>query len=84
MLFMLKCLIFLCLLAVPFQASAWREDFTDLSRWQPLLFPKIPLHTSYHSVSVDGSSALQADSKASASGLVLKEPYGVRGGTVCL
>lgn len=59
------------------QATGWREDFADLNRWQPLLFPKISAHSTYQSVTVDGGTALRAESHASASGLVLKKPYDV-------
>lgn len=59
-------------------AASWREDFSDLGRWQPLLFPKIKAHSSYQSVTVDGGPALRAESRASASGLVLKAPYDVQ------
>ncbi len=71
-------LLVLLLLPTLLPAAAWREDFADLSRWKPLLFPKIPAHSSYQSVTVDGGTALRAESRASASGLVLEQPYDVQ------
>jgi hypothetical protein len=75
---MLKAFLFLYLLSGAAKAAAWREDFKDLRRWQPLLFPKIPAHSVYQSVSIPGGTALRCESRASASGLLLKEAYDIK------
>ncbi|GAB4483470.1 MAG: hypothetical protein OHK006_04510 [Thermodesulfovibrionales bacterium] len=55
----------------------FRDDFTDLSGWRPLTFPKIGKHTVY-SIEQEGSeSYLKAESSASASGLVLAKDFPV-------
>lgn len=53
------------------------EDFNDLQNWRPMLFPKIKQHTEY-TIEKDGNkSYLKAESKASASGLILKKEFNV-------
>jgi hypothetical protein len=46
-----------------------REDFADLSRWQPLTFRKIKSHTAYQCLTEGELTLLEGHSKASASGL---------------
>ena len=46
------------------------EDFDTLDGWEPLLFPKIETHSTYRIERTGDKSALRADSRASASGLV--------------
>lgn len=41
--------------------------------WEPLVFDKIDAHTDYRHIVEDGQGVIQADSKASSSGLVHKE-----------
>ncbi len=76
--------LFLNLLIVPcFSASKephavlFREEFTLLTEWKPLLFPKIENHSTYQIVNQDNASVLQAESDASASGIVFKREFDV-------
>jgi len=56
--------------------SVWRDDFTDLDRWEELTFPKIEKHTEYSVVKfVEGRTALKAEADDSASGLVSKDTF---------
>lgn len=55
----------------------FREDFEALDNWGPLYFPKIKQHSSYE-IEDDGKEHfLRAESKASASGLILKKEFNV-------
>jgi len=56
----------------------FREDFLDLDNWEPLTFPKIERHTAYAAVTEGGRSFLKAESRASASAIVLKKTFDVR------
>lgn len=51
------------------------EEFRDLSRWKEVYFPKIPVHTKYTVVHEADRSYLRAESNASASLLLYKEPF---------
>ncbi|HEY9035476.1 MAG TPA: DUF3047 domain-containing protein [Pseudomonadales bacterium] len=66
----------LCLCVITFAASAWADSIgvgrfsqADVSGWQPKQFAG---HTQYRLVTIDGVSALRADSQQAASGLVKK------------
>jgi hypothetical protein len=54
------------------------DDFADVKNWEPLLFPKIPDHSSYSIVKEGTNSLLKAETDASASGLILKRSFSVR------
>ena len=53
------------------------ERFADLERWQPLIFPKIPRHSTYTVDQCDGAPCLRMVSRNAASGLVLKKRFNV-------
>ena len=53
------------------------ERFADLELWQPLIFPKIPRHSTYTVDQCDGAPCLRMESRNAASGLVLKERFNV-------
>ena len=55
----------------------FREDFSDLNNWEPLTFPKIKNHSIYKVKMDDGGNYLQAESNASASGLIYKNTFNV-------
>jgi hypothetical protein len=54
-----------------------REEFADLGRWEPLVFPEIPLHTRYTVESDGQSDYLKAESSNSSSGLIFREEFDV-------
>ena len=54
-----------------------REEFADLDRWEPLLFPEIPRHTLYELESSGERDYLRAESRASSSGLIYTEEFDV-------
>ncbi|NJB66533.1 hypothetical protein GGQ74_000173 [Desulfobaculum xiamenense] len=54
-----------------------REDFATLDNWKEQTFKKIPRHTTYTAGKVNGVDALMADSRSSASGLVLQKVFDV-------
>ena len=56
----------------------FRDDFRDLDNWEPLTFPKIERHTAYSAVREGERSFLKAESRASASAIVLKKTFDVR------
>ena len=45
----------------------WREEFHDLSHWEPFRFPKIKKYTRYTIESDDSHHYLRAESRASGS-----------------
>lgn len=55
----------------------FREDFDSLDQWRPLEFPKIKQHTKYSIFRDSDGSYLQAESNASASGIVFKKEFNV-------
>jgi hypothetical protein len=55
-----------------------KEPFDTLDAWQPLFFPKIKAHSTYASAEEGSGWVLRAESRASASGLVLKRTFDVR------
>lgn len=54
-----------------------REDFESLDRWRPLHFRSIAEHSVYTIETSGGESFLRAESRASASGLILRESWDV-------
>jgi hypothetical protein len=54
-----------------------REDFNDLNDWRPLHFPKIKKHTKYSIAKEGNIHVLQAESSASASGIVFNKEFNV-------
>lgn len=55
----------------------FREDFTSLENWRPLLFPKARRHTVYGIEAKDGECCLKAESNGSASALVYRSEFNV-------
>ncbi len=55
----------------------FREDFNDLTNWRPLYFPKIKRHSTYTIVRDGADSFLQAESNASASGIIWQKEFNV-------
>ncbi|MBV5317068.1 MAG: DUF3047 domain-containing protein [Desulfobulbaceae bacterium] len=53
------------------------EQFASLARWQPQPFAKIPRHSRYSAVTLDGRSCLLMESDNSASALVLTQSFNV-------
>jgi hypothetical protein len=51
------------------------EEFRNLDAWRPVTFDKIPRHTTYRVLEEDGGTVLQAESRASASGLAWKGSF---------
>lgn len=58
-------------------AILFREDFDSLAQWEPLTFPKIPVHSIYTLVGEGEASLLKAESRNSASGLVHRRHFNV-------
>lgn len=54
-----------------------REEFGDLANWRPVTFPKIREHTRYTIETLDRESVLRAESQASASAIVHRNPFDV-------
>ena len=54
-----------------------REEFNDLSNWNPLNFPKIKRHTIYTIESNGEERYLKAESDASASGIIYKKEFNI-------
>lgn len=61
----------------PGMAQSVEESFDSLEAWEPLTFPKIEAHSTYRIVEEAGRSVLQAESQASASGLISAQPVDV-------
>jgi len=55
----------------------FREDFKNLSNWEPLYFPKIKEHSTYTIVSEKGHSLLKAESRHSASAIIYRRTFNV-------
>jgi len=55
----------------------FHEDFVDLEGWEPFTFPKIERHSSYSIVREGSASYLKAESNASASALLYKNPFDI-------
>lgn len=58
-------------------AILFRDDFESLAQWEPLTFPKIPVHSIYTRVREGEASLLKAESRNSASGLVHRRRFNV-------
>lgn len=58
--------------------GGFREEFSDLARWEEFSFPSIPRHSRYSVSEIDGVRALKMESRASASGLILKRTFSLR------
>ena len=56
-----------------------REEFSDLANWRPVTFPKIREHTRYSIETLERESVLRAESRASASAIVHRNPFDVTG-----
>jgi hypothetical protein len=54
-----------------------REEFTDLNKWKPLVFPEIPRHSQYRVESNGESQYLKAESHNSSSGLIYTGQFDV-------
>lgn len=79
---MRACLVILAIVLLPMAASAQsavllREEFNDLARWRPVTFPKIQEHSQYTIENQGRESVLRAESRASASAIVYREPFSV-------
>ena len=59
------------------QQVLFRENFENLSQWEPLFFPKIKAHSTYSLVKEGGKSLLKAESHASASAIVHRRTFNV-------
>jgi hypothetical protein len=54
-----------------------REEFRDLTQWRPITFPKIKEHSEYTIEDQGRESVLRAESRASASAIVYRNPFDV-------
>jgi Protein of unknown function (DUF3047) len=77
-----KTFLFLVLLLLPALATAQgpvllREEFSDLASWRPVTFPKIKEHTQYTIEDQGREKVLRAESRASASAIVYRNPFNV-------
>jgi hypothetical protein len=67
---------------LPTQADAQsavllREEFQDLTQWRPVTFPKIKEHSEYTIENQECEAVLRAESRASASAIVYRNPFNV-------
>ncbi|MBW1719208.1 MAG: DUF3047 domain-containing protein [Deltaproteobacteria bacterium] len=72
--------IMLCFCTICFGNDShvfFRDDFDTIDSWEPLLFPKIKQHSTYTIEKKEAHYYLKAESKASASGLLLKREFDV-------
>ncbi|UCE71239.1 MAG: DUF3047 domain-containing protein [Nitrospiraceae bacterium] len=76
-------IIVFCFAIIPFPVSAqksdvfFREDFNDLTQWEPLYFKKISKHSEYSVESNGIEQYLKAESSASASGIISRTEFNV-------
>lgn len=63
------------LLAAGLAGAQQREEFDTLEAWKPLTFPKIGKQTQYSVQTLENRSVLKAEADASASGLIMNEPF---------
>jgi hypothetical protein len=75
-------LLLIAILLLPALADAQsavllREEFQDLTRWRPITFPKIKEHSEYTIEDQGRESVLRAESRASASAIVYRNPFNV-------
>jgi hypothetical protein len=57
--------------------AIFREEFRDLSGWEPLTFPKISKHSTYTIVTENGHSILKTVSRSSASAIIYRRTFNV-------
>jgi hypothetical protein len=55
----------------------FREEFQNLSNWDPLTFPKINKHSTYTIITEKGHSILKAESHSSASAIIYRKTWNV-------
>jgi hypothetical protein len=55
----------------------FREEFQNLSDWEPLPFPKINKHSTYTIITEKGHSILKAESHSSASAIIYGKTFNV-------
>jgi hypothetical protein len=55
----------------------FREEFRNLSDWEPLTFPKISKHSTYTIITDKGHSILKAESHSSASAIIYRKTFNV-------
>jgi hypothetical protein len=55
----------------------FREDFKNLSNWEPLYFPKIKEHSTYTVATEKGHTFLRTESRSSASAIVYRKTWNV-------
>jgi hypothetical protein len=55
----------------------FREEFKNLSDWEPLTFPKINKHSTYTIITEKGQSFLKAESNSSASAIIYRKTWNV-------
>ena len=55
----------------------FREEFQNLSDWEPLTFPKIIKHSTYTIITEKGHSFLKAESHSSASAIIYRKTWNV-------
>jgi len=77
-----KTFLFLVILLLPALATAQgpvllREEFNDLANWRPVTFPKIKEHSQYTVEDQGRERVLRAESRASASAIVYRNPFNV-------
>lgn len=77
-----KTLLFLVILLLPALAGAQgpvllREEFNDLANWRTVTFPKIKEHSQYTVEDQGRERVLRAESRASASAIVYRNPFNV-------
>ena len=70
-----KLLLGTLLLPALWAAAEMREEFDTLEAWKPLTFPKIGKQTLYSIQTLENRSVLKAEAVASASGLIMNEPF---------
>lgn len=75
--FLLPMIIFFPLISYAGDKVFLREEFNDLTNWNPLNFPKIKRHTIYTIESNGEERYLKAESDASASGIIYKKEFNV-------
>lgn len=59
------------------QKILFRENFSNLTAWKPLTFPKIKTHSTYRLEPDGGKSILKAESHASASAIVYYRTFNI-------
>jgi hypothetical protein len=63
--------------AVAQSAVLLREEFRDLTQWRSVTFPKIKEHTDYTIEDQGRETVLRAESRASASAIVYRNPFNI-------